>query len=236
MRSRLTLASIEAAAIDTQVTSPFTIVRVMPPPTKSTEPSSSTRSGTTGSASRARRAARRSAADMPSASHSSCVTTPSDQASHHAAMRSNESSRSRSVSSFESRMRYGRRSFGATAAPITSGPAHAPRPTSSMPTTTASPAAHSSRSVVSVGACRRSDARTDPERVATARPYRRASKPEGDSTPDATVARHRSAGPPIERRGGRRTSYSIQVWVRRIAPAKPAFIGAAGEPSGRVTL
>ena len=44
-----------------------------------------------------------------------------------------------------------RRSLGTTAAPTTSGPAQAPRPTSSTPTTTSSPAAQSSRSMVSDG-------------------------------------------------------------------------------------
>src|SRR6478609_6397773 len=44
-----------------------------------------------------------------------------------------------------------RRSAGTTAAPTTRGPAQAPRPTSSTPTTTSSPAAHSSRSIASDG-------------------------------------------------------------------------------------
>ena len=54
---------------------------------------------------------------------------------HHDPMRANIASRSASVSIFESRILYTRRSFGRTAAPTVSGPAHAPRPTSSMPTT-----------------------------------------------------------------------------------------------------
>ena len=45
-----------------------------------------------------------------------------------------------------------RRSFGRTTAPTISGPAQAPRPTSSMPTTTSWPRSHSSFSIERVGA------------------------------------------------------------------------------------
>ena len=45
-----------------------------------------------------------------------------------------------------------RRSRGRIAAPTISGPAHAPRPTSSMPTTTSWPRSHISRSTDRVGA------------------------------------------------------------------------------------
>ena len=64
----------------------------------------------------------------------------------------NRRSRSRSVSSLESRMPLTRRSRGRIAAPTISGPAHAPRPTSSTPTTTSWPRSHISRSTDRVGA------------------------------------------------------------------------------------
>src|SRR3954470_12761083 len=67
-------------------------------------------------------------------------------------MRSKSASRSRSLSIFESRILLTRRSRGTTAAPSVSGPAQAPRPTSSMPTTTWWPASHNERSTASDGA------------------------------------------------------------------------------------
>ena len=84
----------------------------------------------------ARLAARRCAAAIPSSSHSTWVAWPTPHVAHHEATRSKSRSRSPSVSIFESRMPLSRRSRGSTAAPTESGPAHAPRPTSSMPTTT----------------------------------------------------------------------------------------------------
>ena len=91
---------------------------------------------------------------MPSSSHSSSEAWPTDQATHQSPMRSNSASRSASVSALESRTLLTRLSRGSTAAPIVSGPAHEPRPTSSMPTTTSWPASHSSRSTSSPGARR----------------------------------------------------------------------------------
>ncbi len=100
----------------------------------------------------ARRAASFCAADIPSWSHSSWLAAPTDHDTHQAAMRSNSASRSRSVSSFESRTPLTRVSRGSTAAPTINGPAQAPRPTSSMPTTTSCPRAHISCSIARVGA------------------------------------------------------------------------------------
>src|SRR5918995_3925236 len=151
MRSRVTLARIDAAAMDRQRESPRTMRWAMPPPTKSHLPSSSTRSGRRPSPSSARRAASRCASLMPRSSHSSWVAWPTAQAVHQPAMRSKSASRSCAVSCLESRTLYTRRSRGSTAAPTVSGPAHAPRPTSSMPTTTSWPASHSSRSTASDG-------------------------------------------------------------------------------------
>jgi hypothetical protein len=100
----------------------------------------------------ARWAARRCAADMPSSSHSICDAEPTPQARHHDPTRSNNFSRSASVSSFESRTPLTRESTGKMAAPTVSGPAHAPRPTSSMPTTISWPRSHISFSMPRVGA------------------------------------------------------------------------------------
>ena len=89
---------------------------------------------------------------MPSSSHSCWDAWPTDQATHQPAMRSKSASRSCSVSILESRILFTRRSLGTTAAPSVNGPAHAPRPTSSMPTTTSWPASHSARSTLREGA------------------------------------------------------------------------------------
>ena len=91
------------------------------------------------------------AAAMPSSSHSSWVAHADRPRRAPPATRSNSFSRSASVSILESRTPLTRRSRGSTAAPTMSGPAHAPRPTSSMPTTTSWPAAHSSCSTERVG-------------------------------------------------------------------------------------
>ena len=68
----------------------------------------------------------------------------------HARTRVAHTSRSAGVSSFESRTPL-RCSGGATTAPTVTGPAHEPRPTSSIPTTTLSPAVQHFRSWRSVG-------------------------------------------------------------------------------------
>src|SRR3546814_1809459 len=146
MRSRVTLARIEAAAIDRQRASPFTSSSLVPAPTKSQLPPSSTRSAGRPRSARARWAARRCASDMPSSSHSSGLAWPTPHATHQSATRSNIASRSCSRSIFESRILLTRRSRGTTAAPRVRGPAQAPRPTSSMPTTTSWPSAQRRRS------------------------------------------------------------------------------------------
>src|SRR5262245_39729574 len=121
-------------------------------PTKFHRPSTTAASGATPSPSMARWAASFCAGAMPSSSHSSRVATPTAHAEHQPATRSNSFSRSASVSILESRTPFTRRPRGRTAAPTISGPAHAPRPTSSTPTTTSWPAAHSSCSAERVGA------------------------------------------------------------------------------------
>src|SRR5690606_2017371 len=102
IRSRVTLARIEAVAIDREVWSPRTILRA--PPTKSQFPSTRTWSGFKPNATRARRAANRWASDIPSSSHSSWLACPTAQAWHQSATLSKRASRSLSVSIFESRI------------------------------------------------------------------------------------------------------------------------------------
>src|SRR3954447_27001511 len=91
---------------------------------------------------------------MPSSSHSWCVAWPTAQAEHHSAIRSKRASRSDSVSILESRTLFTRRSLGRTAAPMVSGPAQDPRPTSSMPTTISWPSSQNARSIERPGADR----------------------------------------------------------------------------------
>ena len=88
--------------------------------------------------SRARRVASRSAAVIPSRSHSSGPAWPTAQPAHHAATRSNMASLVSSVSCLESRSPFGirRGDSHSTTTPTLSGPAQAPRPTSSIPATT----------------------------------------------------------------------------------------------------
>ena len=98
----------------------------------------------------ARVAATASARRSPHASISAALTDPSDQSAAHALERLDERLRRGGVRNFESSRSPGgwRRNASATTAPTVSGPARAPRPTSSMPTTT-SPRASSGRSKAS---------------------------------------------------------------------------------------
>src|SRR5436309_2346155 len=82
----------------------------------------------------ARRPAARNAAVMPRASHSSYDAWPTPIATAHPRTRAATTSRSSRVSSFESRTPR-RWSGGGTSAATVTGPAHAPRPTSAIPTT-----------------------------------------------------------------------------------------------------
>ena len=76
---------------------------------------------------------------MPHSSHSAGVACPTDHASHHSPTASKISSRRASLSILESRSQAGmERSWTrgrTTATPTVSGPAQAPRPTSSRPAT-----------------------------------------------------------------------------------------------------
>src|SRR3954452_20644696 len=95
-------------------------------------------------------AATRNASVMPQSSHSSYDAWPTPTPCAHRRTARAAFSRSARVSCFESRTPRTCSGAGTTAATVT-GPAHAPRPTSSMPTTTWSPASQNFRSSRSVG-------------------------------------------------------------------------------------
>jgi hypothetical protein len=106
-------------------------------------------SGFPGSCSRARTAAVRSAAVIPSASISSWLAAPRACALTQSGSTPASTSRRLRVSFLESVRNSGGsgKPGRTTAAQTTTGPAHAPRPTSSTPATTGSPDAASSRSI-----------------------------------------------------------------------------------------
>ena len=123
---------------------------------------------------------------MPSASHSAALAWPTAAATAHPMIFGYSASRCSRVSSFESRTRRIR--FGAgpiTTAPTLTGPAHAPRPTSSMPHTSRAPSSKQPCSTRSLGACGR--------RALRATPFRR---PE-TLTADAMDAARYQAAPPL---------------------------------------
>ncbi len=225
-RSRTTLARMLAVATLRHRRSAFTASSTCGTDgdTKSHFPSVTATSGSTPSPSMARRAASFCAADMPRWSHSSWLTEPTDQATHHSVKRSNSASRSRSLSSFESRTPLTRVSRGRIAAPTDSGPAQAPRPTSSMPTTTSWPRSHISFSIARVGA-RFFDCFG---RGRSSRPHR---SPRSMLTPmtrrlrrrcPQRLARRRIARP---RRIDRRCRQALEV--RRAAPTAPPGVRRA---------
>ena len=156
MRSRVTLARIDAAAIDRHVASPLTMRRVLPPPTKSQLAVDSTRSGATPRPSIARRAASRWASDMPSSSHSS-LRRVADRPRHAPV---GDAVEQRLALALGEHLRVAdlvdppvpgqHRGADRSADRPTS-----PRPTSSMPTTMSWPASHSSRSTAERRATRR---------------------------------------------------------------------------------
>src|SRR5437764_3451111 len=94
---------------------------------------------------RARRPAARNAAVMPRASHSPYDAWPTPIATAHPRTRAATTSRSSRVGAFGPRPPR-RWAGGGTSAATVTGPAHAPRPTSSRPTTTCSPAPQHRRS------------------------------------------------------------------------------------------
>ena len=155
---------------------------------------------------------------------------PTCQATHHEASRSNSRSRSTSVSSFESRTLLTRLSRGSTAAPTASGPAHAPRPTSSIPTTTSWPSAHSCFSRAAGGSARASTPsaaqRTRPRLTPGAhRPVRPRPADDGEAGVDGGRRRGRRRRPPA----ARPTSAG-----RSTAPRAPPTPAVDDDPAGQV--
>ncbi len=130
---------------------------------------------------------------------------------HQPAIRSNSFSRSASVSIFESRTPLTRESLGRIAAPTINGPAHAPRPTSSMPTTTSWPSSQSSRSSPRVGGRPRTviagDATAAPAAQRRSRSHRpatslrrrvrpqRSGSTAASNPPDVCGSKHSASGP-----------------------------------------
>ena len=149
--SRSTLATIEAAAIETDALSPRTSVATSMPSRRSRSCGPSTRtSGSCGAAGPARTAAsaRRAASRRPAASPRASISTLSAAPIPTRAVRwmvRARASRRAGDSRFESRAPAGRSAGSRTTAATVTGPAHAPRPTSSIPTT-GRPARHAARS------------------------------------------------------------------------------------------
>jgi len=98
-------------------------------------PSRMTRSGVRGSAARARRPAERSAAMMPTWSISAALACPTAYPMDQRWIRGTRARRAAGASSFESRTPVGaeRTDSSIRTTPTVTGPASAPRPTSSMP-------------------------------------------------------------------------------------------------------
>ena len=80
IRSRVTLASTDAAEMQAATRSPFHTARPGTPSPSTGNPSVSTYDGGTSSSATARRSASMFATCMPNRSHSSCETTTTDQA------------------------------------------------------------------------------------------------------------------------------------------------------------
>src|SRR5215217_6763363 len=148
MRSRVTLASTEAAATQAATRSPFHTARPGRASPGTGKPSVSTYSGAGSSVITARRSASRLVACIPRASSSSTGMDTTDQETARSTTSAYTRSRAAGVSSLES-ARPGtrpRRPAGSTQAAATSGPAQAPRPASSAPATEANPRRRSERS------------------------------------------------------------------------------------------
>ena len=175
IRSLVTLATMEAAAIETQVTSPLTTVR-----TCGRGVGRRLRLGLVDRVAHVversvhghhvgrRGQRRRGPVGRPGAGRRSSPAdrtrrarrAPPTSAVHQLVMAGKSSSRRSSVSIFESRMPRGAVTpIGTTTTPTDTGPAQAPRPTSSRPATSSNPSPHRDRSKRSLGRrCRPPDA------------------------------------------------------------------------------
>lgn len=157
IRSRATLATIDAAAIEAIVASPRTNVRHGAVRTGFSRPSTKAKSPAVGKPQNARSKAVRFAQVRPFASNSATVTTPMAQNVVWSVTAAASSSRRCGDRSFESR-RPGIISWlGRMTAAATSGPAQAPRPTSSRPAIAPYPSPASCCSTRNVGWFRRLD-------------------------------------------------------------------------------
>ena len=148
IRSRVTLAMTDAAAMHAATRSPFHIARPGTPRPAIGKPSVRTYPGVSSRRANARRIASTLVTCRPRRSTSSGGTMTTDHATARATTASYTCSRTRGVSSLES-ARSGisaRRLVASTAAATTSGPAHAPRPASSAPATGARPMRSRARS------------------------------------------------------------------------------------------
>ena len=163
MRSRCTLAMTDAAATEAQSRSAFTWVCTLggldsAGVSQSWAPSSSTtlswiRAPCSCNWVSARRPARPNAAMMPTVSTSSAVARPTAECSDQSVASGESSSRRFSLSSFESRSPSGCSPTPAATSdsPTATGPAIAPRPTSSHPITKRAPSRCRARSTARVG-------------------------------------------------------------------------------------
>src|SRR3990170_181399 len=142
-------------------------------------------------------------------------------------MRSKRASRSRPVSSFESRTLYTRRSRGITAAPTEIGPAQAPRPTSSTPTTISAPESHSPRSTRIPGGHCRSEGRSRATDIRTFSPIaaRYAARP-----PEHRPTGESSAGSAIDLVRRARLGLGVLLHLRRHRRSLPL----AGERAAQI--
>ena len=131
----MTLATIDAAAIETDSPSPRTTARAAgASPGGTIAPSTSADAGAQGRSATARRIARKLACRMFIASISATLATPTPiraQPASAANSASRRAAHSRLLSSSPSGMHAG----SSTTAAATTGPAHGPRPASSMPQT-----------------------------------------------------------------------------------------------------
>ncbi len=135
IRSRVTLAMIDAAAMLTERPSPLTSARASqgkPPGTLL--PSIKANAGTSGRAATARRMARNVACRMLSRSISATLAIPIPKRTDFS-ISPNNATRRAALIAFESLTPCGIRPASNSTAAATTGPAHGPRPTSSTPQT-----------------------------------------------------------------------------------------------------
>ncbi len=150
-RSRVTLANMDAAAIDFTNRSPLMMPRCGTSSPGIVQASTNRWSGCSASASTARRIANSPAWRIFNVEISSTDAEPTPQAIARSWMSGNNSSRAAGESNLLSRIIPKRESNGKIAAPATTGPANAPHPASSTPAINRKPAFHKVFSTWNVG-------------------------------------------------------------------------------------